>query len=158
MLVYAEQKKMIVWKGWRINGKHRQIVKKGVYFNSDKGEGTIMSELYRKMQEFLGDQHKLMERMAGRLDLWEECVSLFPREEIIEEMDAALQREDTDMLYGAVHRLKGNLANFGFDSAAELAMKVLEALRTDNIAETKERYMKLRGIYGQIVERLREAE
>lgn len=149
---------LLPWERGRKNGKHGQIVKKGVYFVLDKGEGTIMSELYRKMQVFLGDQHILMERMAGRLDLWEECVSLFPREEIIEEMDAALQREDRDAFYGAVHRLKGNLANFGFDSAAELAMKILAALKADNMTEAKEGYVQLRHVYEQIAERLCEAE
>lgn len=117
-----------------------------------------MSELYRRMQMFLGDQQKLMERMAGRLDLWEECVGLFPREEILDEMDAALQEGDTNAFYGIVHRLKGNLANFGFDSAAELAMEVLGALKEDNIAEAKEGYLRLRAAYGQILERLGDAE
>ena len=117
-----------------------------------------MSELYRKMQCFLGDEQKLMERMAGRLDLWEECVGLFPRGEILEEMDAALQAGDTNALYGAVHRLKGNLANFGFDSAAELAMKVLAALKEDDLVTAKEGYLQLRTIYAQIAERLGDAE
>ncbi len=119
---------------------------------------TVMSELYRKMQCFLGDEQKLMERMAGRLDLWEECVSLFPREEILYEMDTALQSGDTKQFYGAVHRLKGNLANFGFDSAAEQAMAVLAALREDNLAEAEDGYLRLKTIYGQIAERLGDAE
>ncbi len=117
-----------------------------------------MSELYRKMQMFLGDEQKLMERMAGRLDLWEECVSLFPKEEILDEMDAALQRGDTKAFYGGVHRLKGNLANFGFDSAAELAMEVLAALKEDNLTKAKESYSQLRNVYGQIAERLGDEE
>ena len=119
---------------------------------------AVMSELYRKMQMFLGDEQKLMERMAGRLDLWEECVSLFPREEILDEMDAALESGDMKQFYGAVHRLKGNLANFGFDPAAGQAMAVLAALREDNLAEAKERYLQLRIAYGQIAERLGDAE
>ena len=119
---------------------------------------AVMSELYRKMQDFLGDQQRLMERMAGRLDLWEECVGLFPREEILDEMDAALQAGDTNALYGAVHRLKGNLANFGFDSAAELAMKVLSALKENEPEKVKEGYLQLRTIYAQIAERLGDAE
>lgn len=119
---------------------------------------TVMSELYRKMQCFLGDEQKLMERMAGRLDLWEECVGFFPREEILDEMDAALQAGDTKQFYGIVHRLKGNLANFGFDSAADSAMGVLAALRENNITEAKERYLQLRTVYEQIAERLGDAE
>lgn len=117
-----------------------------------------MSELYRKMQEFLGDEQKLMERLAGRLDLWEECVMLFPREEILEEMDVSLQAGDTKEFYGAVHRLKGNLANFGFDMAAELAMTVLAALKEEDLIKAKEVYAQLKVVYGQIVERLREVE
>ena len=117
-----------------------------------------MSELYRRMQCFLGDQQKLMERMAGRLDLWEECVGLFPGEEILEEMDAVLQAGDMKQFYGCVHRLKGNLANFGFDPAAELAMAVLAALREENLAEAKIQYLQLRIVYGQIAERLRDTE
>ena len=117
-----------------------------------------MSELYRKMQMFLGDQQKLMDRMAGRLDLWEECVSLFPRKEILDEMDAALQAEDMSAFYGGIHRLKGNLANFGFDGAAELAMEVLAALKEDNPAKAKESYLQLREVYGHIAERLGDAE
>ena len=117
-----------------------------------------MSELYHKMQEFLGDEQKLMERMAGRLDLWEECVSLFPRKEILDEMDTALREGDTTAFYGLVHRLKGNLANFGFDSAAELAMEVLTALKAENSVKVKEGYFKLRTAYGKIAERLGDAE
>ncbi len=117
-----------------------------------------MSELYQKMQSFLGDEQKLMERMAGRLDLWEECVSLFPREEILVEIDEALQEEDMKAFYGGVHRLKGNLANFGFDSAAESAMVVLAALKEENFVKAKENYVQLRKVYGQIVERLGDTE
>lgn len=116
-----------------------------------------MSELYEKMQPFLGDKVKLIERMAGRMDLWEECVLLFPREEIIEEMDAALQGGNQNAFYGAVHRLKGNLANFGFDSAAEKAMEVLRSLKEDNDIQAKCWYAKLREEYIQIIERLGDA-
>jgi len=119
---------------------------------------AVMSELYHKMQEFLGDEQKLMERMAGRLDLWEECVSLFPGKEILDEMDAVLQEGDMTAFYGLVHRLKGNLANFGFDSAAELAMEVLTALKEENSGKAKEGYFKLRNAYGKIAERLGAAE
>ena len=117
-----------------------------------------MSELYRKMQEFLGDEQNLMDRMAGRLDLWEECVRLFPKQEILDEMDAALQSGDKKQFYGAVHRLKGNLANFGFDTAAEQAMAVLTALREDDLAEAEKRYLRLKSTYTQITERLGDEE
>ena len=119
---------------------------------------AVMSELYRKMQMFLGDQQKLMERMAGRLDLWEECVSLFPGKEILDEMDAALQAGNTDVFYGTVHRLKGNLANFGFDSAAGLATEVLAALKDEDIERAKDSYLRLRTVYAQIAERLGDTE
>lgn len=111
-----------------------------------------MSELYHRMQPFLGDELKLIQRMAGQMDLWEECVRLFPREELIEEMDSAVREEDEKAFYGAVHRLKGNLANFGFDSAAETAMEVLHALREGDRAVAKERYGMLREEYLQIIE------
>lgn len=117
-----------------------------------------MSELYRKMQCFLGDEQKLMERMAGRLDLWEECVMLFPRGEIIDEMDAALQAGDAKRFYGEVHRLKGNLANFGFEDAAECAMEVLAALKQDDTERATQLYAELRRVYTQITERLGDAE
>lgn len=117
-----------------------------------------MSELYRKMQMFLGDEQKLMERMAGRLDLWEECVMLFPGNEILEVMDTALQTGDWTGFYGAVHRLKGNLTNFGFDPAAELAMEVLAALKEEDFVKVKESYSCLRTVYGQIAERLGEVK
>ena len=119
---------------------------------------AVMSELYRKMQSFLGDEQKIMERMAGRLDLWEECVSLFPGEEILDEMDAAWQAEDTDAFYGAVHRLKGNLANFGFDPAAELATAVLAALKEKDMSKAEEAYLRLKVTYGKIAERLGDTE
>lgn len=113
-----------------------------------------MSELYGKMQSFLGDKEKLFERMAGRMDLWEECVLLFPREEIINEMETALQTEDETAFYGTVHRLKGNLANFGFDSAAEKAMAVLRAIKEKNVIERNRYYTELREAYMQIIERI----
>ena len=89
-----------------------------------------MSELYKRLNPFLGDKQKLIERMAGRMDLWEECVLLFPGPELIEKIDDALCREDSVFLYQEVHRLKGNLANFGFDRAAEKALAVLQAITT----------------------------
>lgn len=117
-----------------------------------------MSELYRRMQCFLGDEQKLMERMAGRLDLWEECVGLFPREEILEEMDAAIRSEDMNAFYGGVHRLKGNLANFGFEAAAECAMEVLAAIKQHDTERATLIYEELRRMYTQIIERLGDAE
>ncbi len=119
---------------------------------------TVVSGLYRKMQMFLGDEQKLIERMAGRLDLWEECVALFPGKEILWEADEALQAEDRKAFYGLIHRLKGNLANFGFDAAAEQAMAVLTAVREENTEEIRNRYLQFRAAYGQIAERLGDAE
>lgn len=119
---------------------------------------TLMSDLYRRMQPFIGDEQQLVQRMAGRMDLWEECVGLFPREEIIEEMDEALRAGDEKAFYGVVHRLKGNLANFGFDDAAKKAMDVLQALKEGNRETATERYKELREAYRQILERLGDAE
>jgi len=115
-------------------------------------------ELYNKLRPYLGDERALMERMAGRLDLWEECVLLFPREEIVGEMDEAMGQEDYNALYALVHRVKGNLANFGFDSPAESAIQVLEAIKADRVAEIKKRYGELVTTYKEIIERIGEAE
>ena len=112
--------------------------------------------LYSVMKPFLGDEQALMDRMAGRLDVWEECVLLFPQEEIIKEMDEALENNAFSALYGCVHRLKGNLANFGFDAASEGAKKVLAALREENIPQAQELYRELRETYRQIIERIGE--
>lgn len=112
--------------------------------------------LYSVMKPFLGDEQALMDRMAGRLDVWEECVLLFPREEIIKEMDEALENNAFSALFGCVHRLKGNLANFGFDAASEAAKKVLAALREENIPQAQELYRELRETYRQIIERIGE--
>ena len=117
-----------------------------------------MSELYSRMQPFLGDEMALIERMAGQMDLWEECVGLFPGEEIIAEMDAALQARDEKTFYGTVHRLKGNLANFGFDCAAGTAMAVLQALKENDWEQAKVWYEKLREEYRQIIERIGDVE
>ncbi len=117
-----------------------------------------MSDLYRRMQPFIGDEQQLVQRMAGQMDLWEECVRLFPREEIIEEMDGALREADEKTFYGVVHRLKGNLANFGFDDAAGTATTVLQALKEGNRDLATERYAKLREEYSRIIERLGDAE
>ena len=117
-----------------------------------------MSELYCRMQPFLGDETALIERMAGQMDLWEECVRLFPGEEIIAEMDVALQARDEKTFYGTVHRLKGNLANFGFDPAAGTAMTVLQALKEHDWEQAGAWYEKLREEYRQITERIGDAE
>jgi len=118
----------------------------------------VMSELYRKMQPFLGDETKLIQRMAGRMDLWEECVRLFPGEEILNETDEALQMGDDTLLYQTIHRLKGNLANFGFDSAAEKAMGILQAIKEHNRTQIECSYAKLREEYMQIIERIGDTE
>ena len=110
--------------------------------------------LFGRMRPFLGDLQKLYERMAGQMDLWEECVGLFPGEEIIAEMDAALQARDEKTFYGTVHRLKGNLANFGFDCAAGMAMAVLQALKESDWEQAKVWYEKLREEYRQMIERI----
>ncbi len=117
-----------------------------------------MSDLYRRLQPFIGDEQRLIERMAGQMSLWEECVGLFPGEEIIDEMDAALRAADEKLFYGAVHRLKGNLANFGFDSAAEKAMAVLQALKEQDWSRAERWYTELKTEYGQIIERIGDVE
>lgn len=118
----------------------------------------MSSELYRRMQPFLGDEQELCRRMAGQMDLWEECVRLFPGVEIVEEMDNALQKEDFSGFYAAVHRLKGNLANFGFDGAAETAAMTLRAVKEADYAQAKLYYTELKEEYLQVIERIGEVE
>ena len=115
-------------------------------------------ELYNRMRPYLGDESALMDRMAGRMDLWEECVLLFPGEELLREMEAALQREEYAALYASVHKLKGNLANFGFDAAAELAIRLLGAIKASDIPEIKRCHSELAKTYREIIERIGEAE
>lgn len=113
-------------------------------------------ELFNKMRPYLGDEKALMDRMAGRMDLWEECVLLFPREEILQEMEAAVKGEDYGALYASVHKLKGNLANFGFDTAAEMAIKLLDAIKTLKYAEVKQLHSTLAKTYTEMIERIGE--
>lgn len=115
-------------------------------------------DLYNKMRPYLGDERALMERMAGRMDLWEECVLLFPREEVLHEMEAALQREDYAALYASVHKIKGNLANFGFDAPAELAIKLLGGIKASDVPKIRQLYSELTQTYKDIIERIGEAE
>ena len=120
--------------------------------------GSVMSDLYKQLQSFLGDEQKLMERMAGRMDLWEECVLLFPGPEVIETTDRFLTQEDMDALYREIHRLKGNLANFGFDRAAGNSLGVLQAIKENNMSAVTSNYAALREEYLKITERIGEAK
>ncbi len=115
-------------------------------------------ELYNKLRPYLGDERALMERMAGRMDLWEECVLLFPREELLREMETAMRQEDYATLYASVHKLKGNLANFGFDAAADLAIKLLGAIKASDVSEIRQWHSELAETYKEIIERMDEAE
>lgn len=112
--------------------------------------------LFERMRPFLGDLQKLYDRMAGQMELWEECVSLFPGKEILEEGDRAVREADYTQLYATVHRLKGNLANFGFDGAAESAMAVLAAIKAEEYDRAERLYEGLKETYIQITERLGE--
>lgn len=114
--------------------------------------------LYARMRPYLGDEKKLSERMAGRLDFWEECVMLFPKEEIIEEMDKALEDNDFSVFWTFVHRLKGNLANFGFERASEKAADVLLMIERKDTQQLRYRYESLREEYLQIIERIKEVK
>jgi len=113
-----------------------------------------MDTLYSKMKPYLGNEMQLMERMAGRLDLWEECVRMFPREEIILAMDESLRCGDNTGLYKEVHRLKGNLANFGFDALAQKAAEVLRYIKENQTEQIQDRYQELRGEYLELIERI----
>lgn len=117
-----------------------------------------METLYSRMKPWLGEEKQLLERMAGRLDVWEECVRLFPREEIIAAADRALEEKDDARLYGEVHRLKGNLANFGFDVLAREAEAVLAAIREKSAAQVGEHYRRLRDGYLKLIERIGDVE
>lgn len=116
-----------------------------------------MDTLFSRMQPLLGDEKRLMERMAGQLDLWEECVRLFPREEVIVAMDETLTAGDDAGLYAEVHRLKGNLANFGFDGLAGEAAAVLAAIKEKDTVRIREHYQSLRAGYLQVLERIGDA-
>lgn len=114
--------------------------------------------LYTRLIPYLGDREKLLERMAGRLDLWEECVRLFPKEKIIEKTDKALKENDFSAFCIYIHRLKGNLANFGFERAAEKAEEVLLMIEKEDTRQMYCRYESLREEYLQIIERIKEAK
>lgn len=114
--------------------------------------------LYARLIPYLGDREKLLERMAGRLDLWEECIRLFPKEKMIEKTDKALKENDFSTFLVYIHRLKGNLANFGFERASEKAAEVLLMIEKGDMRQIYCRYGSLREEYLQIIERIREAE
>lgn len=118
----------------------------------------MRSDLYEKMKPFLGNEQELCRRMAGQMDLWEECVRLFPREEILKEAEDALREEAYGDCYKVVHRLKGNLANFGFDGTAEKAMKLLQSIKENDVVHINAGYEELKREYLQIIERIGEAE
>lgn len=117
-----------------------------------------MSYLYDRLRPFLGDEQNLHQRMAGRMDLWEECIRLFPDKEIFVQMDMALQTEDDTAVYKELHRLKGCLANFGFDSAAGKAKAVLQAIKEADRTQIMSRYVELKEEYMQIIERVGNAK
>ena len=114
--------------------------------------------LYTKLQPFLVDEKSLTERMGGQMSLWEECVRLFPREEIIEDMNLALRKEDFTSLYALTHRLKGNLANFGFGQTSEKAADLMCAIREKDILRINSRYEVLKEEYLQIIGRIGEVK
>ncbi len=116
------------------------------------------TKLYSNLQSFIGDEQKLLQRMAGQMEIWEECVRLFSREEVVAEMDAALQEGNLQLFYESVHKLKGNLANFGFESAAEKASWTLLAVKEKDDARMRSWYQRLKDEYLQIVERIDDTE
>lgn len=95
--------------------------------------------------------------MAGHMELWEECVRLLPGEEFFTETDAMLCPEAKEALWKQLHRLKGNLAHFGFDRTAAMAAELCMLLRKEKAGflAIQERYQDLKTEYLRIVERIR---
>lgn len=106
---------------------------------------------------WIGDPVLLRERMANRMDLWEECVRLLPGTDFLDETDRLFALGRQKELWELIHRLKGDLAHFGFDGPAGMAAELCALLKTgvSDAAEIKEKYGLLRDRYLQIVERIR---
>ncbi|MCH5273202.1 MAG: Hpt domain-containing protein [Lachnospiraceae bacterium] len=117
----------------------------------------MRNTLYVKMMPYLEEEERLLERMAGHLDLWEECVRIFSKEEIVEKMDKALEEKDFQAFQAYVHRLKGSLANFGFERAARKATEILRMIEEKDTEQILCQYGNLREEYVQIIERIKEA-
>ena len=114
-------------------------------------------DLLERMKPFLEDEEILSERFAGRMDLWEKCVRMFPKEDLVPSMDEALFNKDMESFRGFVHRLKGNLANFGFEKAAKKASMLMEMLlrETPDLSLVQKGYSEFREGYCQILKEIK---
>jgi len=82
------------------------------------------------------DRTALLERLGGDLELFQEITGLFREDcpKILSEIRCAVQGADATALERAAHTLKGCVANFGAQAAAQAALNLEKMGRTHELA------------------------
>lgn len=121
---------------------------------------SMAISLFEELLPWIEHPEILKERMAGRIDLWEECVRLLPKTEFWEETDRLFSMEKYTDVWERIHRIKGDLAHFGFEEPAGMAAELCSLLKegVSEATKIKEKYCLLRDRYLQILERIRVAQ
>lgn len=107
--------------------------------------------------EGLGDLHRMQERIAEN-DKIQGFVLLLQQDDNFERLVEALDTGDAEDAFQSAHALKGICENLCLDNVTEVAVPVLEALRTGDISLAKQNFEPLEESYKEVLWRIDELD
>lgn len=86
------------------------------------------------------DREALLDRIGGDTEFLQELASMFgaQREQLLNEIRSALERDDAESLARAAHSLKGCVGNLGACAAFEVARRLETLARERNLEHARQ--------------------
>jgi HPt (histidine-containing phosphotransfer) domain-containing protein len=103
------------------------------------------------------DYDEALERFAGAITIFEKFLEEMASIKVIEPLQRALTKGETEEAFRLAHTLKGNFGNLSVKPLYQIISPLVDELKQGNLIEAKKLYIELENQYEKITEGIRKA-
>ncbi len=103
------------------------------------------------------DYDEAVDRFAGAMDVFEKFLKEMATIKVIEPLQQALTKGETDNAFKLAHTLKGNFGNLSVKPLYSIVSPLVEELRGGNLVEAQKLYIELESQYEKVTDGIKRA-
>ena len=99
---------------------------------------------------------EIIARLGGNASLVERFLGKFPSDKSFQELQTALENDETETAFRAAHTMKGICANLGLQTLFDKSSAITELLRGSDLESAKKDFPALEEEYNRTLEELKQ--